>query len=285
MIGKRIGFIVAVLGVAVAATVSALAASAGVAAHKQGDPTQGVATQLAAPPTGAAPTVVAPAEKICSFDGTRSRAPFATSTGDIGYAHLRASLLNAANFGPSGKVHRTIRIAAGVPTITSSNLVGCAVFFTSVFTPALSAAEKSALTTRFNQGMDVITDADSIQAEMDAVNSVLAATGTAGTVGPGTTCNNDANGGSLPTNAKINHFTYGPFGDLRGNTWGTSIAAVVSVSPSVVACSGTNIHTSPKQNLMVGGDPSGVDLFTSPSGSLFNPSNEAAYLNFIGGAN
>src|SRR5712691_3534696 len=67
------------------------------------DPTTGRAATLAAPPTGAVPSVVAPSLVICSFDGTRSRAPFATATGFLGYGHMRASLLDPSNFGPSGK--------------------------------------------------------------------------------------------------------------------------------------------------------------------------------------
>jgi hypothetical protein len=250
-----------------------------------GDPTLGRASTLAAPPRSESPTAAAPALKICSFSAARSRAPFATATGTLGYDQMRSDLLNIANFGPSGKVHRTIVISAGVKRITKANLRGCNVFFTSVFTGTLSATERQALRGAFNHGLRVITDADSDNPEARAVNSVLTALGFRAAFHGTTACPNEANGGTVRSLGPSDPAVYGPFGDLRGNTWGTSLSSVLRRYPATTRCGRAIVRSLKHRKLLVGGDPSGFDLFTSPSGSLFNPTNEAAYLNFIGAAN
>src|SRR5215469_1987372 len=249
-----------------------------------GDPTLGRASTLAITPRGASPTAAAPSLKICSFSAARSRAPFATATGTLGYGQMRSDLLNPANFGPSGKVHRTIVIAAGVKRITKANLRGCNVFFTSVFTGKLSATEQSALKAAFKRGLRVITDADSDNPEARAVNSVLTALGFRAAFHGTTACPNDADGGSVRSVGPGDPAVYGPFGDLRGNTWGTSLSSVMARYPAMTRCGKVIVRSVKDRKLLVGGDPSGFDLFTSPSGFLFNPTNEAAYLNFIGAA-
>src|SRR5579884_2182757 len=102
--GLKTGAVALCLG---AAAVLAVPVASGAATH---DPTLGRATQLAAPPAAAVAPVSAPALNICSFDSTRSPSPFATATGTLGYGQMRSDLLNASNFGPSGRVHRTINI-------------------------------------------------------------------------------------------------------------------------------------------------------------------------------
>jgi hypothetical protein len=251
---------------------------------RRGDPTLGRASTLGAPPRGASPTVAAPALKICSFSAARSRAPFATATGTLGYGQMRSDLLNPANFGPSGKVHRTIVIAAGVKRITKAGLRGCNVFFTSVFTGRLSATERSALKAAFKRGLRVITDADSDTPEANAVNSVLTALGFRAAFDGNIACLNDANGGHVRSAGPGDPAVYGPFGDLRGDTWGTSLSNVLRRYRAMTRCGTAVVRSIKHRRVLVGGDPSGFDLFTSPSGPLFNPANEAAYLNFIGAA-
>jgi hypothetical protein len=251
----------------------------------QHDLTLGRAATLNAPPPHATPSPAAPALTVCSFDGSRSRSPFATATGDLGYDQMRADLLDPAKFGPSGTVHRTVIIAAGVPAITSSDLAGCDVFFTSVFTGALSSTEASALDLAYRKGMRVITDADSDTAEQVSANSVMTALGRPAPFTGALDCPNDAAGGVVRAAGPGDPAVYGPFGDLRTNTWGTSITAAMTTPNRPMARCGTSIiRNVAAAKLFVGGDPSGFDLFTSPSGSLFNPTNEAAYLNFIGSA-
>jgi len=251
----------------------------------QADPTLGRASTLATLPRGAVPTAAAPSLKICSFSAARSRAPFATATGALGYGQMRSDLLNPANFGSSGKVHRTIVIAAGVKRITKANLRGCDVFFTSVFTGKLSTTERQALRGAFNHGLRVVTDADSDNPEARAVNSVLTALGFPAAFHGTTACPNVANGGTVRSAGPGDPVVYGPFGDLRGNTWGTSLSSVLRGYPATTRCGKAIVRSVKHRKLLVGGDPSGFDLFTSPSASLFNPTNEAAYLNFIGAAN
>lgn len=279
-----VGSQVATAGMVAASPAQPVAAHRATAVTR--DPPLGRAATLSAPPGHAIPSDGAPVLRICSFDGSRSRAPFATATGDLGYSQMRADLLNPAKFGPSGSVHRTVVIAPGVPTITGSDLAGCSVFFTSVFTGALSGSEAHALKAAYGRGMRVITDADSDSSEQASANSVVTALGLSAPFTGASSCSNDAAGGMVRHGAPWgsgNAAVYGPFGDLRGNSWGTSITAVLTNDGTITKC-GTEPIRKVICRLFVGGDPSGLDLFTSPTGSLHNPTNEAAYLNFIGSA-
>lgn len=246
------------------------------------DPTLGRAAVLRAAPRHALATPAAPALRICSFDGTRSRAPFATATGDLGYDQLRADLLDPAKFGPTGTVHRTVVIEPGVPTITTADLAGCNVFFTSVFTGALSGSEASALAFAWrHKGMALITDADSDTDEQVSVNSILTALGRPAAFTGALACPE----GRVRLNGPSDVAVFGPFGDLRGNTWGTSLSAEMTIpGRAMVRCGTSIVRKVIATKLFVGGDPSGFGLFTAPGGGAYDPTNEAAYLNFIGAA-
>ena len=235
-------------------------------------------------------SALTPSITICSFDGSRSVSPFATATGTLGYDTLRAALLNPANFGPGGIVPFTVTIRPGMSTATAANLDGCNVLFTSVFTGA-TAAEASAIAAAVNNGMVLITDADSDPAEQAAVNTLLAAIGGGRSVGPGLACPNSSSGGTIGT--ADSQITNGAFGDVRGLSFGTSISAVgvqgagdvsVVTCPDLVRFGIAHGALSAGSGLvMVGGDPSGYDLFTNPSEFLFNANNLTIYLNAIAG--
>ena len=224
---------------------------------------------------------------IGSFDDTRSRAPFAT---DAEYAKLRASLLNPANFGSGGIVACDVVIAPGTPAITAAYLADKNIFFTSVFSGDLSASEATLIAAFVAGGGCVIVDANSDSGEQSAATSLLAAVGAAATIGPGLSCPNDAVGGAITASASV--ITDGPFGNVAGGTFATSVSALIALDgrdQTLVTCdSGANVVRAffPAGALaagsglvMYGGDPSAFDLFTV--GPLFNANNEVIYLNAI----
>jgi hypothetical protein len=228
---------------------------------------------------------------IGSFDGTRSVAPFATASGPLGYGRLRSSLLDPAKFGPGGTVNCNVVIAPGTPTITAAYLAGKNVFFTSVFTGDLSASEATAINAFVAGGGVVIVDANSVSSEQTAANSLLAAIGTAAATGPALGCPNLATGGTITASANV--VTNGPFGNVAGGTFGTSISSVATLDgreQTLVTCPAADVVraffaagaiSAGSGLVMYGGDPSAYDLFTDPSGVLFNADNEVIYLNAI----
>ena len=228
---------------------------------------------------------------VCSYDSSRSRAPLTTATGALGYGTLRAALADPANFGPGGTVPASVVLAPPISTATPESLAGCDVFFTSVFTGA-TPAEAAAIANAVIAGMVLITDANSIAAEQAAVTTLLADLG-GGSVGPGLQCGDNPNGGTI-TGADT-QITNGPFGDIRGGTWGTSLSATASLAGgdvSLVTCTNSVRFEIPPGMLgpasglvMVGGDPSAFDLFTNPASGLHNPNNLTAYLNAIAAIN
>jgi hypothetical protein len=226
---------------------------------------------------------------IGSFDNTRSRAPFATEVGALGYDHIRSSLQNPANFGPSGIVRCSVVIAPGTPTLTAAYLADKNILFTSVFTGDLSASEAMAVRDFVARGGCVIVDANSDPAEQTAATSLLAAIGTSAATGPGTICF-----GPGTITSSLNPITNGPFGNVAGGSFGTTLTAIITLDGrdvSLVTCSGGIGRAaflpgaiSPGSGLvMYGGDPSAFNLFTQPGEGAFDPNNEVIYLNAIAG--
>jgi len=219
---------------------------------------------------------------IGSFDATRSRLPFGTATGTLGYARLRASLASPANFGPGGVVPFTVSIAPGTPTITAAYLADKHVFFTSVFTGPLSASEAQDIQSFVLLGGTVIVEGDTTPAEMPSVNSLLAAVGATATIGTTTGCSS----GTVLTPA-VNVVTNGPFGSIAGASFNTSTTALGNRDGreiDLVTCPMGLHHAFFRAGaligapgmVMYGGDPGGLDLFTT-----VNPNNERMYLNAI----
>jgi hypothetical protein len=258
-----------------------------------------VVADAAAPLAASSSPAKADTIEICSYDHSRSFNPFATETGDLGYGRLRASLLDPANFGAGGIVPVPVTIRPGVGTATTANLAGCDVFFTSVIAvvPPLSPGEPAALKAAVAAGMVLIADGD-INGPQIPISVILGAFGGGRSLGLGGVCDLSTTaaptGGTIATNDTP--VTNGPFGDLRGGTFATTIGAGAikgASDESVVSCSSDLVRfvipqgaVAPGSGLvMVGGDGSAEDLFTRPGGTvLYNPNNEKVYLNAIASA-
>ncbi len=222
---------------------------------------------------------------VCSFDSGRSSRPFATSTGRLGYDTLRAALHDGANFGPGGVDPRTVTIRPGVTTLSAANLDGCDVLMAQELAGDLSAAEAEALGDAYETGLLlVIVEADTVGGTAEA-NSVLAALGRPGGVGFGSNSGDSGSaGGSIAVDAP-ERAANGAFGDVRGGTFATSPAKSVLKfgALTVQSADGTKVRKS-RGRILIGGDPSGIDLFTNPTSGFHNPNNLTMYLNFIASA-
>jgi hypothetical protein len=80
--------------------------------------------------------------------------------------------------------------------------------------------------------------------------------------------------------------TVGPFGDLRGLSFGSSLVTTLALGPGVAV--GSNGASLSMVEFVIGsghvlavGDPYGFGLFMNPGASLYNPNNANAYLNFL----
>jgi hypothetical protein len=146
---------------------------------------------------------------------------------------LRSALANPANFGPGGIIACSASISAATDTITAAYLADKDVFFTSVFSGDLSPAEQAAIQAFVASGGVVLVDANSIPSEQTAANSLLAGLGTVASLGPGLQCANSSVAGSI--SAADNLLTNGPFGDLRGGTFGGSPAATATLDGADVS--------------------------------------------------
>jgi hypothetical protein len=218
---------------------------------------------------------------VCSYDGTRSRAPLTTGS----YASLRTALLDPANFGASGIVPLPVVLEPAIATASAATLARCDVFFTSVFTGA-TATEAVAVSTAVKSGLVLITDADSAPAEQASVNTLLSAFGGGRSLGPGLECPSSASGGVVTSTSTP--VTNGSFGDIRGGSFSTTLSASAtlrSADVSLATCTSSVRFEIPRGALarpsglvMVGGDPSAFDLFTN------NPNNLTAYLNAFAAA-
>lgn len=229
---------------------------------------------------------------IGSFDDTRAVSAFATEGFDLGYSHIRAALLNPANFGPRGIVSCDVVIAAGTPAITAAYLADKQVFFTSVFGGDLSADEATAIGDFVARGGCVIVESNSSGYEQTAATSLLAAIGTTAALTSALGCPNSPTGGTFAGAA--NEITNGPFGNIAGGSFATSISSIITQDGRdtlLVTCDGgankirayfpEGAISAGSGLVLYGGDPSAFDLFTDPAGGLFNANNEVMYLNAI----
>lgn len=234
---------------------------------------------LSSPTATAAEDVSGSTITICSFDASRS-APLSARTGVNSYARLTDALTDPANFGPGGVDERSVSIRPGVATLTAASLEGCDVFFSSKLTSSLSSDEAAALRHAFDTArLVLIVDADTGLGEPS--NSMIGAIGrpqgfgTNGSAGP-----NSPTGGTIALDAPAS-VADGPFGQLRGASFATSTSLTVTKFGKLVGTTdGAKVRKS-RGRVMTGGDPSAVDLFTSPTSSYYNPNNLIMYLNFI----
>lgn len=204
---------------------------------------------------------------------------FSSGTTDFEYGTLRSELQATGH-----------TVLPGVATLSPSVLTGVDVFFhgrSGGGVPAhiLSASEATAIQGFMAAGGCVIVESNSEPQEQASANSMLGALGLGAPF-------NGAVGGSQTTTAGtfanvVTHTTVGPFGDLRGQSFGSSINSDITPGTGTVVGTNAGIRTlveyqlSPNAYVLATGDPYGFGLFQSPTGSLFNANNQSMYLNFI----
>ena len=222
---------------------------------------------------------------IGGFDDTRTFRPLSDSQVTYGYGALVAELTNPVNFGPNGAVGCGFALAPEAAVVDAGYLSTIDVFFTGVINTTVTAAEAAALATWQAAGGHVIVLADSAASSNAPANAILAALGSA-TVFVSSACPNDANGATVTGTGPIAN---GPFGNIGGATFAMSLAAEIVPDASMqplVTCTDNALAWAagtlggPNGGLVLcGGDTSWIDLFTSPAGSLYNPSNMPFALN------
>lgn len=193
----------------------------------------------------------------------------------------------------SSLVERSHTILPGVSTLTEANLADVDVFFHGTSSKILTAPESTVLRNFVETGGFVIVESDSIRFEQDAANSVLESLGLGsrytGVVGGV----NSPTGGTFENAVSLT--TVGALGDLRGQTFGTSLSTEINpMVTDITPTGGTLIATNGSIRSMVEfqpfadgghvlavGDPYGLNLFQSSEQFLFNANNQKAYVNFI----
>jgi hypothetical protein len=216
---------------------------------------------------------LAAAATIRSWDSANQRGGdlFGAGLGSIEYGHLSNAL--------TGRGHV---ILPGVSTLTAADLANVDVFFHGTSSRVVTPAEGAVLSDFVAHGGCLIVESNSVPEEQQAADAILVAVGIGpchtGTVGGV----NDAAGGTFDN--VVTRTTVGPLGDLRGQTFGTS------VSSELTPGTGTVVGRVPgplvaivefSAAVLATGDPYGLNLFQNPTESLYNPNNEKAYLNFI----
>lgn len=215
------------------------------------------------------------AQVVRSWDDANQRGgDLATGAGtDFDYGQLRADILARGH-----------SVLPGISTITLANLAGVNVFFHGTSSHILSASEQAALATFVNAGGCVIIEANSDPNEQASGNSALSGLGLGSPYNGLVSGSNGSTAGLFSNN--VTATTVGPLGDLRGLTFGSSLCADITTTGGTLV--GTNGTVNCMVEYVVGngrvlacGDPYGFGLFVNPTGSLYNPNNSKAYLNFI----
>jgi|GEM_PF-3242590 len=207
---------------------------------------------------------------------------FNDGKGALLYGAFRSSLLE-----------RSHTILPGVSTLTEANLADVDIFFHGTSSTILTPTESTVLRNFVKTGGFVIVESDSSPSEQNSANSVLESLGIGsrytGVVGGV----NSSTGGTFKNT--VSPTTVGALGDLRGQTFGTSLATdidpmVTDITPTGGTLIGTNgsirsmVEFQPFANsgqVLAVGDAYGFNLFQSSDNSFFNPNNQKAYMNFI----
>ncbi|MFP4123468.1 hypothetical protein [Coleofasciculus sp.] len=207
---------------------------------------------------------------------------FNGGNGALLYGAFRSSLLE-----------RSHTILPGVSTLTEANLADVDIFFHGTSSKILTSTETTVLSNFVKMGGFLIVESDSSHSEQISANSVLESLGLGsrytGVVGGV----NSPTGGTFKNT--VSPTTVGRLGDLRGQTFGTSLATdidtmVTDITPTGGTVIGENgsirsmVEFQPFANggkVLAVGDPYGYNLFQSSDSSFFNPNNQKAYLNFI----
>jgi len=207
---------------------------------------------------------------------------FNDGKGALLYGEFRASLLD-----------RSHTILPGVSTLTEANLADVDIFFHGTSSTILTPTESTVLRNFVKTGGFVIVESDSSPSEQNSANSVLES------LGIGSRYTGVVGGVNSPTGGMfkntVSQTTVGALGDLRGQTFGTSLATdidplVTDITPTGGTLIGTNgsirsmVEFQPFANggqVLAVGDPYGFNIFQSSDSSFFNPNNQKAYINFI----
>jgi hypothetical protein len=220
----------------------------------------------------------AQALNIRSWDSNTQRGGdlYNAGTGALQYSSLEAGLTNAGH-----------TILPGISTLTAANLAGVDLFYWGTSSHSLSVSEASVLANFMQGGGCLILEADTATSEYTAANTAFAALGLTaqytGTAGG----SESSNAGTFSNN--LTRTTVGPFGDLRGQNFGSTL--VVQLDPTGGTVVGSNQYVSMAEftgfpglgGLLAFGDPYGFNLENDPTQSFYNPNNLAAILNFAAG--
>ncbi len=221
---------------------------------------------------------------IRSWDSANQRGGdlFSAGNGALQYGAFSLSLLE-----------RLHTILPGVSTLTEANLADVDVFFHGTSSKTLTPTEGTVLSNFVKTGGFLIVESDSSPSEQISANSILESLG----LGSRYSCFvggvNSSTGGTFENTVSLT--TVGELGDLRGQTFGTSLATdidpmLTDITPTGGTLIGTNgsirsiVEFQPFANggkVLAVGDPYGFNLFQSSDDSLYNSNNQKAYLNFI----
>jgi hypothetical protein len=214
---------------------------------------------------------------IRSWDDATQRGGdlFNAGSGITEYGALETALVNAGH-----------TVLPGVSVLTAANLAGVNVFFHGASSHLLSGSEQAALASFIQNGGYLIVEANSIATEQQSANTAL------GGLGLGSPYNGATGGSQSATAGRFGSLeactTVGPYGDLRGLTFGSSLCTDITPGAGIVVGMNDNITCMVEfmpyavgGKVLACGDPYGFNLFTDPGGGSYNINNLNAYLNFI----
>jgi hypothetical protein len=178
-----------------------------------------------------APPLAAQSVVVSGFNSARAEAGGSFTEG-AAFSRARANLRDAAYFGSSGVVSRTILIATGVSAATDAILSGANVFVTGTVTSSsYSAAERSALQNAVNQGMSLIVTSEDTSRDLSDLFGVTLTNSGAEMSTP-----------SIPDHpifagpfGRVAQFRgAAPFGSFRSWPAGTQVLASSSAGPTML---------------------------------------------------
>ncbi|MEQ9551319.1 MAG: hypothetical protein RIM23_17120 [Coleofasciculus sp. G3-WIS-01] len=193
----------------------------------------------------------------------------------------------------SSLLERSHTILPGLSTLTETNLADVDVFFHGTSFKTLTSTESTVVRNFVKTGGSVIVESDSSFYEQISANSLLESLGLGSRYTGVVDGVNSSTGGTFENTVSLT--TVGVLGDLRGQTFGTSLATdietmVTDITPTGGTLIGKNgsirsmVEFQPFANggqVLAVGDPYGFNLFQSSNGFLYNSNNQKAYLNFI----
>jgi len=225
-------------------------------------------------------SATASAGVVVSWDSANQRGGdlHNAATSDLGYSAFEVGLLARGH-----------TVLPGLSTLTAGGLADVDMFFHGTSSHILTAAEASAISNFVQNGGCVLVEADTLSNEWQSANSLLSALALGSLFNGSTGGGNSATGGLFSSNNTW--ATVGPMGDLRGLTFGVSVAADLNIGTGTLV--GTNGSTdmivefqpygASGGRVLAVGDPLGFNLFQNASGGggLYNANDQAAYLNFF----